>query len=144
MCLNSFNFLCLFRSSSQVNFHDGINRIELSSTCYTTKHIFRAIFAQISRKKSNCSSHNPIYGCALRSNYFIKKVTSVIVTHSNDLLLAFAINAADYINVVFHKYAYSLMSRVTIFPNSIVTAIVNSDAYLQSPLMNEWESMLYV
>ena len=31
--------------------------------------------------------------------------------------------------VVFRKFAYSLMSRVIAFPNSIVTAIVNSDAY---------------
>ena len=28
--------------------------------------------------------------------------------------------------------------------NSIVTAIANSDAYHQSPLMDKWESMLYV
>ena len=30
------------------------------------------------------------------------------------------------------------------FPHRIVTAIVNSDAYHQSPLMDKWESMLYV
>ena len=45
----------------------------------------------------------------------------------------------------FRKCAYSLMSRVIASPNSIVTAIVNSDAYRQSPLMDKWEkSMLYV
>ena len=38
-------------------------------------------------------------------------------------------NATDHINVVFHKFAYSLISRVVASPNSIVTAIVNSDAY---------------
>ena len=48
------------------------------------------------------------------------------------------------INVVFLKFAYSLMSRVIASPNSIVTAIVNSDAYHQSPLMDKWESMFYV
>ena len=32
------------------------------------------------------------------------------------------------------------MSRVVASSNSIVTAIVNSDAYLQSPLMDKWES----
>ena len=52
-------------------------------------------------------------------------------------------NATDHINVVFRKFAYSLMSRVIASPNSIVTAIVNSDTYHQSPLMDRWESMLY-
>ena len=54
--------------------------------------------------------------------------------------LAFAMNA----NVVFRKFAYSLMSRVIASHNSIVTAIVNSDAYHQSPLMDKWESMLCI
>ena len=49
-----------------------------------------------------------------------------------------------HINVVFRKFAYSLMSRVTASPNSIVSAIVNNDAYHQSPLMDKWMSMLYV
>ena len=50
--------------------------------------------------------------------------------------LSFAMNATDHINVVFQKSAYSFMSRVTASPNSIVTAIVNSDAYHRSPLMD--------
>ena len=58
--------------------------------------------------------------------------------------MAFTMNATDLINVVFRKFAYSLMSRVTASPNSIVTAIVNSNAYRQSPLMDKWGSMLYV
>ena len=58
--------------------------------------------------------------------------------------LAFAMNAIDHINVVFRKFAYSLMSRVIASPNSIVTAIANSDAYQKSPLMDKWESMVYV
>ena len=58
--------------------------------------------------------------------------------------LAFAMNATDHINVVFSKSAYSLMSRVIASPNSVVTAIVNRDAYHQSSLMDKWESMLYV
>ena len=49
--------------------------------------------------------------------------------------LAFAMNATDR-NVVFRKFAYSLMSRVIASPKSIVTAIVNSDAYHQSPLID--------
>ena len=35
------------------------------------------------------------------------------------------------------------MSRVTAFTNSIVTTIVNSDAYQQSALMDKWERMLH-
>ena len=71
----------------------------------------------------------------------LKNLLCVIVTHSNDLLisprhnsssLAFVMNATDHINVVFRKSAYSFMSRVTASPNSIVTAIVNSDAYRHS------------
>ena len=58
--------------------------------------------------------------------------------------LAFATNSTDHINVVFCKFAYSLMSRVTASPNSIVSAIVNSDAHHQSPLLDKWESVLYV
>ena len=58
--------------------------------------------------------------------------------------LAFAMNATDHIKVVFRKFAHSLKSRVIASPNSIVTAIVNSNAYHQSPLMDKWESMLYV
>ena len=38
---------------------------------------------------------------------------------------------------------YSLI-RVTASSNSIVIAIVNSDAYHKSPLIDKWESMLYV
>ena len=53
-------------------------------------------------------------------------------------------NSTDHINVIFRKFAYGLMSRVTTSSNSIVTTIVNTDAYLRSPLTNKWESMLYV
>ena len=54
-------------------------------------------------------------------------------------------NATDHINAVFRKFAYSLMSRVTASPNrEAITAFVNSDAYHPSPLMDKWESMLYV
>ena len=57
--------------------------------------------------------------------------------------LEFVLNATDHINV-FHKSAYSLMNRVTASSNSIVTAIVNSDAYQQSPVIDKCESILYV
>ena len=58
--------------------------------------------------------------------------------------LAFAMNATDHINVVFRKSTCSLMSRVTTSSKSIVTSIVNSNAYCPSPLMDKWESVLYV
>ena len=90
----------------------------------------------------------------IHSRTRLENLLSVIVTHSSVLLinvprytsssLAFATNATDHINVVFRKFAYSLMSRVIASLNSIVTAIINSDAYHQSPLMDKWESMLYV
>ena len=66
------------------------------------------------------------------------------VTRCTSSSLAFAMNATDHINVVLRKSAYSLMSRVPTSSNSIVTVIVNSDAYHQSALVNKWESMLYV
>ena len=57
---------------------------------------------------------------------------------------ACAMNTTDHIYVVFHKSAYNLMSRVTTSSNSIVTAIVNSDAYQQPYPMDKWENMSYV
>ena len=90
----------------------------------------------------------------IHSHTLSENLLSVTVTHSNDLLinvfwytsssLAFAMNVTDHINVVFRKSTYSLMSRVTASPNSIVTAIVISDAHQQSALMDKWESMLHV
>ena len=69
------------------------------------------------------------------------------MTESNDLLMFpgtparvwHLMNATDHISVVFRKSAYSLMSRVTASPNSMFTAIVNSDAYQQSARMDKWE-----
>ena len=75
----------------------------------------------------------PIYGRALwRHSYqnSIRKLTISYSDTSNDLLMY-------HINVVFRKSAYSLMSRVTASTDSIVTAIVNSDAYQQSALMDK-------
>ena len=90
------------------------------------------------RRKSNYSSYDV--------NHFMDVVSDVILTRTllenfkrlinvtryTGSSLKFAINATDHINVVFRKSAYSLMSRVTASPNSIVTDIVNSDAYPQS------------
>ena len=110
-------------------------------------------------QKSSCSRHivtpfmDELFG-VIHSRTLLENLLSVLVTHSINRLinvprytsssLAFAMNVTDHINVVFRKFTYSLMSRVLASPNSIVTAIVNSDAYHQSPLMDKWESMLYV
>ena len=75
-------------------------------------------------------------------SYTFKRLINVPRYTSSSL--TFAMNATDHINVVFRKLACSLMSRVTASSNSIVTAIVSRDAYLQSSLMNKLESMLYV
>ena len=42
---------------------------------------------------------------------------------------------------MFRKSGYDLMNRVTASSNSFVTAIVSSDAYQLSILMDKWESM---
>ena len=108
------------------------------------------------RQKSNCSGHivtpfmDMLFSVIHSRVTLLESLLSVIVTHSSALLtsprytsssLTFAMNGTDHINVVFHKFADSLMSRVIASPNSIVTAIVNCDAYHQSPLMDKWESI---
>ena len=114
---------------------------------------FASTEGKIQLFKSYCY---PIYGCALWRHSFWNYSRKLTVTYSDTFKrfidvprytsssLAFSMNATDHINMVFRKFAYSLMSRVIASPNSIVTAIVNSDAYHQSPLMDKWESMLYV
>ena len=117
------------------------------------KFSFAPIEAKIRFFKSYCY---PIHGCALWSHSFQNSIRKLTVSYSETFKrlinvprytsssLAFAMNATDHIDVVFQKLAYSLMSRVIAFPNSIVTAIGNSDAYHESPLIDKWESMLYV
>ena len=117
------------------------------------KFSFAPIEAKTQLFKSHCY---PIYGCALWRHSIQSSIRKLTVSYSDTFKplinaprytsssLSFAMNATDHINVVFRKFAYSLMSRVIGSPNSIVTGIVNSDAYHQSPLMDKWESMLYV
>ena len=110
------------------------------------------------RQKSNCSSHivttfmDVLFGI-IHSRTLLENLLSVLcdtfkrlidVSRYTSSSLAFVINATNDINTVSQKFAYSLMSRVIASPNSIVTVIVNSDAYHQSPLMDKWESMLYL
>ena len=66
--------------------------------------------------------------------YIVVFITVAPILHNNH----------HHIQVVFQKSSYSLMSRVTTSPNSIITAIVNGDAHQRSPLMDKWESMVYV
>ena len=107
------------------------------------------------RQNSNCSSHivtqfMDVLFDVIHSSTLLESLLSVIVTFKRLINVprytsssrSFAMNATDHINVVFRKFAYSLISRVIASSNSIVTAIVNSDAYHQSPLMDKWESML--
>ena len=117
------------------------------------KFSFAPIEAKIQLFKLYCY---PISGCALWRHSFQNSIRKLTVSYIDTLnrlsnvsrytssRLAFAMNATNPINVVQHKFAYSVMSRVVASPNSIVTAIVNNDAYHQSPLMDKWESMLYV
>ena len=97
------------------------------------------------RQKSNCSSNIVaqfmdvlfiiIHSRTLLENTFKRPINVLRYPSSS---LAFAMNATDHINVLFRKFAYSLMSRVAASSNSIVTAIVNSDVYHQSALINKW------
>ena len=117
------------------------------------KFSFAPIKAKIQLFMSYCY---PISGCALWRHSFQNSIKKLTVSYSDTFKrlinvprytswsLAFAMKTTDHINVVLRKFPYSLMSRVVASPNSIVTAIVNSDAYRQSPLMDKWESRLYV
>ena len=117
------------------------------------KFSFAPIEAKIQLFKSYCY---PIYGCALWRHLYQNSIRKLTVSYSDTFKrlinvprytsssLAFAMNSTDHINVVFRKFAYSLMIRVTASTNSSVSAIVNSDAYHQSSLIDKWESMLYV
>ena len=90
-----------------------------------------------------------LWMCSLVS-FFQKFIRKLTVSYSNifkrlinvprytSSSLAFAMNATDHINVELRKFSYSLMSRAIASPNSIITAIVNSNAYHQSSLMNKW------
>ena len=101
------------------------------------KFLFAPIEARIQLFKSYCY---PIYGCALWCHSFKNSNRKLTVSYSDTFKhlinaprytsssLAFAMNATDHINVVFGKFAYSLMSRVIASPDSIVTVIVNGDA----------------
>ena len=102
------------------------------------KFSFAPIEAKIQLIKSYCY---PIYGGTLWRHSFQNSIRKLTVSYSDTFKrlinvprysrsrLAFAMNATDHINVVFRKFFYSLMNRVIASHNSIVTAIVNSDAY---------------
>ena len=117
------------------------------------KFSFARIEAKIQLFKLYCF---PINGCALWHHSYQLSSRKLTVSYSDTFkrlinaprytssTLAFEMNTTDNVNVVLHKFAYSLMSRVVASPYSIVTASVNSDEYHQSPLMDKLKSMLYV
>ena len=90
--------------------------------------LFAPIEAKIQLFKSYCY---PIYECAhWRQSFqnFIRKLTVsysdtfkrlINVPRYTSSSMAFAMNATDYINVVFRKFANSLMSRVIAYCNSM-------------------------
>ena len=125
-------------------------KMQLAICWSGSSHLLAPIEAKIQLFKSYWF---PIYGCARSFQNSIRKLTVsfsdafkplINVPRYTSSSLAFAMNATDHINMVLLKFAYSLMSRLAASPNCIVTAIVNSDAYNHSPLMDKWESMLYV
>ena len=115
--------------------------------------LFAPTEAKIQLLKSCCYQ---IYGCALWRHSYQNSISKHTVSNSDTFKrlinvpryttssLVFAMNATNDIKVVFRKFAYSLMGRVTASPNNIVTAIFNSDAYQQSALMDKLENILYV
>ena len=64
---------------------------------------------------------------------------------SVDRLISFMIgNATDRVDVVFGKFAYSLMRRVTASPTVLLLSLSIAMHIIMSPLIDKWESMLYV
>ena len=86
---------------------------------------FAPIEANIQLFKSYCY---PIYRCALWRHLYQNSMRKLTVSFSDSFKRlinvprytsssqAFAMNSTDQINVVFRKFAYSLMSRVTASP----------------------------
>ena len=116
------------------------------------KFSFTPIEAKIQLFKSYCYL---IYGCALWRHSFQNSIRKLTVSYSDAFKrlinvprytsssLAFAMNATDNINVVFYKFAYSLMNREIASPNSIATAIVNSaqsEVYRRGNVVDHWNS----
>ena len=114
-------------------------RQNLVGNMLVRKFSFAPINSKIQLFKSYCY---PIYGCDLWRYSYQNSSRKLTVSFSDTFKrlinvprytsssLAFATNSTDHINVVFSKFAYSLMSRVTASSNSIVSPIVNSDAII--------------
>ena len=89
------------------------------------KFSFTPIEAKIQLFKSYCY---PIYGCALQHHSYQNSNRKLTVSFSDTFKrlinvprytsqsVAFAMNSTGHINVMFRKFAYSLMSRVTASP----------------------------
>ena len=118
------------------------------------KYSFAPIEAKIQLFKSYCY---PSSGCALWRHSYQNSLRKLTVSFSDTFKLlinvprytssslAFATNSTDHINFGVSKFAYSLTNRVyNSLPQQYCFAIVNSDAYHQSVLIDKCESMLYV
>ena len=163
--MRNLGYLALFRSFVTLDMpwlqtvemirilkNNSWGKMLLGICCWGSSHL------QLLRQKSNCLRLYcyPICGCALSHHSYQNSIRKLTVSFSDTFKhlinvprytsssLTFAMNSTDHISVVFHKFAYSLISRVTASHNSIVFAIVNSDAYHQSPLIDKLEHMLYV
>ena len=111
------------------------------------KFSFAPIEAKIQLFKSYCY---PIYGCALWCHSFQNSIRKLTVSYSDTFKplinvprytsssLAFVMNVTDHINACLTQISLQHDEQSSIAsPNSIVTAIINSDAYHQSPLMEK-------
>ena len=118
--------------------------------CRSSYPILRFVRYRTAFTREACRSSYPILRCmcvrtaftrqACRSLYPILRCMRVRTAFTREACRSSypILRCVHLINVVFRKFAYSLMSRVTASPNSIVSAIVNSDAYHQSPLLDKW------
>ena len=104
------------------------------------KFSFASIEAKIQLFKSYCY---PIYGCALWRHSYQNSIRKLTVSYSDTFKhligvprctsssLAFAMNATDHINEVFHKFAYSLMNRV-MTPPTVLSLLLSIEMHIIS------------
>ncbi|KAG0710958.1 hypothetical protein GWK47_002394 [Chionoecetes opilio] len=103
--------------------------------------------------RSHCYS---IYCNSLWSRYKVATMNRLKVCH-NDILkrllglprwcsssLAFARNGVNNLDVIRRHSVFSLISRVELSTNSIITSVRHSSAYVCEPIQQRWLGMLFV
>ena len=109
------------------------------------KFSFAPIEGKIQLFKSYCYH---IYGCALWRHSFQNSSRKLTVSYSDTFKRLVDVQRYTSSSLAYQcgvqQICQQLDEQSNSFPSSIVTAIVVRDAYHQSPLMDEWESMLYV